>query len=180
MVTEDTGKVELLNAFFASLFTAQATPQEPWTLEESEEVWTKEDLPLVEEDQVRDQLRRLDIHKSMGPDRIHPRVLRELAEVIAGPLSIIFEGSWRTGEMPEDWRKANVIPVFKKGKKEDLGNYRLVSLTSIPGKVMEQLILDAISEHMEEKRAIRSSQHGFTKGKSCQTNLIAFCDGMTG
>ncbi|PKU48584.1 rna-directed dna polymerase from mobile element jockey- hypothetical protein [Limosa lapponica baueri] len=116
----------------------------------------------------------------MGPDGIHPRVLRELAEVIAGPLSIIFERSWRTGEVPEDWRKANVIPVFKKGKKEDPGNYRPVSLTSIPGKVMERLILGTISEHMEEKKAIRSSQHGFTKGKSCQTNLIAFYDGTTG
>ncbi|PKU41434.1 adaptin ear-binding coat-associated protein 1 [Limosa lapponica baueri] len=102
MVTEDAGKAEVLNAFFASVFTAQVTPQDPWTLEESEEVWTKEDLPLVEEGQVRDQLRRLDIHKSMGPDGIHPRVLRKLAEVIAGPLSIIFERSWRTGEVPED------------------------------------------------------------------------------
>ncbi|PKU37480.1 rna-directed dna polymerase from mobile element jockey-like [Limosa lapponica baueri] len=145
-----------------------------------QEVWPKEDLPLVEEDQVRDQLRRLDIRKSMGPDGIHPRVLRELAEVIAGPLSTIFERSWRTGEVPEDWRKANVIPVFKKGKKEGPGNYRPISLTSIPGKVMERLILGAISEHMEEKKAIRSSQHGFTKGKSCQTNLIAFYDGTTG
>ncbi|PKU41649.1 rna-directed dna polymerase from mobile element jockey- hypothetical protein [Limosa lapponica baueri] len=137
-------------------------------------------FPLVEKDQVRDQLRRLDIHKSVGPDGIHPRVLRELAEVIAGPLSIIFERFWRTGEVPKDRRKANVIPVFKKGKKEDPGNYRPVSLASIPGNVMEWLILGAISKHMEETKAIRSNQHGFTKGKSCQTNLIAFYDGMTG
>ncbi|PKU46621.1 rna-directed dna polymerase from mobile element jockey- hypothetical protein [Limosa lapponica baueri] len=143
------------------------------------EVWMKEDFPLVEEDQVREQLSKLDICKSMGPDGMHPGVLRELAEVIAGTLSIIFDRSWRTGEVPEDWRKANVIPVFKKGKKEDLGNYRLVSLTSIPGKMMEQLVLDIISKHMEEKKTIRSSQHGFTKGKSCLTKLIAFSDGMT-
>ncbi|PKU35296.1 hypothetical protein llap_14400 [Limosa lapponica baueri] len=82
------------------------------------------------------------------------------------------------GEVPEDWRKANVTPVFKKGKKEDLGNYRLVSLTS--GKMMKRLLLGIISKHMEEKKAIRSSQHRFNKGKSCLTNLIAFYDGMTG
>ncbi|KFQ80642.1 RNA-directed DNA polymerase from mobile element jockey, partial [Phoenicopterus ruber ruber] len=110
--------------------------------------------PLVEEDQVREQLGKLDTHKSMGPNGMHPRVLREVAEVIAKPLSIIFEKSWRTGEVPEDRRKDNVIPVFKKGKKEDLGNYRPVSLTSVPGKMMEQLILEAISKHVEEKKVI--------------------------
>ncbi|GAB0209450.1 mitochondrial enolase superfamily member 1 [Grus japonensis] len=80
----------------------------------------------------------------------------------------------------KDWRKANVTPVFKKGKKEDPGNYRSVSLTSIPGKVMEQLILGVINKHVEEKVVIGSGQHGFTKGKSCLTNPIAFYDGMTG
>jgi len=114
----------------------------------------------------------------MGSDGMHPQVLRELADIIAEPLSIIFERSWRR-EVPEDWRKANVTPVFKKGKKEDPGNYRAVSLTSIPGKVMEQFILDIISKQVEEKKVIRSSQHGFTKGKSCLTNLIALCDSVT-
>jgi len=81
--------------------------------------------------------------------------------------------------VPKDWRKANVTPVLKKGKKEDPGNHRPGSLTSIPGKVMEQRILDVIVKQVEEKKFIRSSQHGFTKGKSCLTNLIAFCVGMT-
>jgi len=116
----------------------------------------------------------------MGLNGMHPRVLRELADVTAEPLSIIFETSWRTGEVPEDWRKAKVTPIFKKGKKEDPGNYRLVSLTSIPGKMMGQLILEAIMKQVEEKKVIRSSQHGFTKGKSCLTNMIAFYDGMSG
>ncbi|KFP02007.1 RNA-directed DNA polymerase from mobile element jockey, partial [Calypte anna] len=103
---------------------------------------------------VRDQLSNLDIHKSMGPDGMHPRVLRELAEVIARPLSIIFSKSWVTGEVPEDWRIANVTPVYKKGKKEDPGNYRPVSLTSIPGKVMEQLVLVTISRHVKDMGVI--------------------------
>ncbi|KFU92086.1 hypothetical protein M959_00552, partial [Chaetura pelagica] len=103
---------------------------------------------------VRDQLSNLDIHKSMGPDGIHPWVLRELVGVIARPLSIIFGKSWATAEVPEDWRKANVTPVYKKGKKEDPGNYRLVSLTSIPGKVMEQLVLGTISRYVKDEGVI--------------------------
>ncbi|KFQ31543.1 hypothetical protein N331_02291, partial [Merops nubicus] len=103
---------------------------------------------------VREHLGTLNTHKSMDPSGMYPRVLRELADVVALPLSIIFEKSLRTGEVPEDWRKANVTPVFRKGKREDPGNYRPVSLTSIPGKVMEQLLLEAISRHMEKKKVI--------------------------
>ncbi|KFV78754.1 hypothetical protein N308_01132, partial [Struthio camelus australis] len=110
--------------------------------------------PLVKEDQVRDLLSKPDIHKSMGPDGMHPQVLRELADVIARPLSIIFERSWRSGEVPEDWKKANVTPLFQKGKKEEPGNYRPVSLTSILGKVMEQLILEVLTKHLEDKKVI--------------------------
>jgi len=86
-----------------------------------------------------------------------------MADVIAEPLSI-FDRSWRTGEVPEDRRKANITPIFKKVKMEDPGNYTPVSLTSIPGKMMEQLILEVIIKQVEEKKVIRSSQHGFTKG----------------
>jgi len=115
-------KVELLNAFFASVLSGKACPQPSQSLEVREEACRKDDLPLVEEDCVRDHLSSLDTHKSMGLDGMHPRVPKELADAIAEPLSIIFERSWRTGEVHEDWRKANVTPVFRKGKKEDPGN----------------------------------------------------------
>ena len=76
----------------------------------------------------------------MGPDGIHPRVLKELADVIMGPLSIIFPWSWESGEVPVGSELANVIAILKKSKKEDPGNYRPVSLTSVPGKTMEKLL----------------------------------------
>ncbi|XP_073533891.1 ATP-binding cassette sub-family B member 5-like isoform X2 [Phyllobates terribilis] len=81
---------------------------------------------------VREYLANINEFKSPGPDELHPRVLKEIVEEILEPLSIIFENSWRTGEVPEDWRRANVVPIFKKGKKVDPGNYRpmMVKLTS--------------------------------------------------
>ncbi|KAK4808496.1 hypothetical protein QYF61_005813 [Mycteria americana] len=90
----------------------------------------------------------------MGLDGIHPRQ------------------SWLTREVPVDWRLANVTPIYKKGWKEDPGNYRPVSVTSVLGKVMEQIILSAITWHVQDNQVIRPSQHGFRKDRSCLTNLI--------
>uniref|UniRef100_A0A8B9I818 Reverse transcriptase domain-containing protein n=1 Tax=Anser brachyrhynchus TaxID=132585 RepID=A0A8B9I818_9AVES len=128
---------------------------------------------------VGDLLQHLDVRKSMEPDRIHARVLRELAEELAKPLSIIYQQSWLSGEVPVDWRLANVTSIYKKGRKVDVGNYRPVSLTTVLGKLMEQIILSVITQHLQGNEAIRPSQHGFMKGRSCLTNLISFYDQVT-
>lgn len=95
---EDTEKVESLNAFFASVFTAG--PQESLRLPR-EEGWRKANVPLVIEGWVREWLGGLNTHKSMISNRIHSQMLRELADV-ARPLSVIFEKSQRTGEVPDE------------------------------------------------------------------------------
>uniref|UniRef100_A0A670IE66 Reverse transcriptase domain-containing protein n=1 Tax=Podarcis muralis TaxID=64176 RepID=A0A670IE66_PODMU len=177
MQTGDTERAELLNAFFASVFSDKennARPEEFGANDSAEET-----QPRITKEIVQEYLASLDVFKSPGPDELHPRVLKELADVISEPLAVIFENSWRTGEVPADWRRANVVPIFKKGKREDPNNYRPVSLTSIPGKILEQIIKQTVCEHLERNAVITNSQHGFLKNKSCQTNLISFFDRIT-
>ncbi|KFW10467.1 hypothetical protein N327_01598, partial [Fulmarus glacialis] len=112
------------------------------------------DFPFVDTETVRDQLYWLNVHKSIGPDGIHHRVLKELADVMAGPLSIIYQKPWESGEVPADWKLGNVIPIYKKGMREDPGNYRPVSLTSVPGKIMEKIILGTIERHLKNNAII--------------------------
>ena len=85
--------------------------------------------------------------------------------VIAELLSAIDQRSWLSGEVSEDWRLADMTPIYKKGSKEDLGNYRPVSLTSVPRKVMEQIILGEITRHVHGIQEIRPSWHRFMKDR---------------
>ncbi|GAB0188205.1 mitochondrial enolase superfamily member 1 [Grus japonensis] len=91
--------------------------------------------------------------------------------MLTKPLSIIYQQSWLNREVPVDWRLAKGTSIYKKGQS--------VSLTSVPGKIMEQIILSAITRHIQDNQVIRPSQHGFMKGRSCLTNLISFCDKVT-
>jgi len=93
--------------------------------------------PIIQEESGKDLLCHLDTYKSMGLDGIHPRVLRKWADELAKPLSIIYQQSWLTREIPDDWRIARVTPIYKKGWKEDPGNCGPVSLTLQQVKILE-------------------------------------------
>jgi len=176
----DEEKAKVLNAFFASVFNSQAgysQGSQPPVLEVREEEQNKP--PIIQTEAISHLLCHLDAYKSMVPDGIHPRVLRELAEELAKPLSISYQQSWLKGEVPDDWRAVNVTLIYKKGWKEDPGSYRPASLTSVPGNIMERFTLSALTAHVKDNQGIRPSQHGFMKGRSCSTNLISFCDQVT-
>ena len=91
-------------------------------------------------DIVKKKLEKLNKYKSSGPDNIHPHVLREAASSICIPLSMIYKDSLEVGETPEDWRTANVTPIFKKGDRNSPANYRPISLTSQVCKVLESIV----------------------------------------
>lgn len=101
----------------------------------------------------------------MEPDGIHLRLLKEPADVIVRLLSI-FEQSWMSGEVPVEWMLVKIVPIFKKHRKGDPGNYRPSSLTSAPGKVMEKITLGGIGKHPEasyyrkiDKTSLAAVQH---------------------
>ncbi len=133
----------------------------------------------VSEQDIQRNIRKLRKDAASGPDMISPRLLQQLENSFLRPLSIIFNMSLESGTVPTAWKTATVTPIFKKGTKGDPGNYRPVSLTSVPCKILESIIKDKIMDHLLENNLISESQHGFMPGRSCATNLVEFMDFVT-
>ena len=91
----------------------------------------------------------------------------------------IMKASLETDVVPDDWKAANVTPIFKKGSKNEIGNYRPVSLTSQICKLLEMIIRDSLVEHLDSNSLITASQHGFGRGGSCLSNLLQCLDRIT-
>lgn len=97
---------------------------------QQDEDWESKAPHTVSEDQVHGHPVNLNVHKSVGPDEMYPRVLKELADAVAKLLSMIFKKSWQSGKVPGDWKKGNSVPVFKNRTKNNPGNHQPVSLSS--------------------------------------------------
>ena len=115
----------------------------------------------------------------MGPDGVHPRILKEAASALAPSLFSVYQGSLSTGVLPQCWKEAIVTPIFKKGSRHVPSSYRPISLTSIPCKIFERIIKTAILGHLLRNGLISEAQHGFLPGKSCVTNMLIFMDSLT-
>jgi len=128
---------------------------------------------------VKARLVKLRINKAPGVDLVGTRMLIELADEISYTAVELFNKSLCSGNVPQDWKMANVTPIFKKGKKSCSANYRPVSLTVNLCKVFETLVRDKMIEHLQRFRLIKDTQHGFVKNKSCLTNLLIFLEKVT-
>jgi len=122
-VTQDMEEVEVLDDLFPSVFAGKCFSHTTEVAEETRRDWENEEPHTVGEDKIQDHLRNLKVHKAMGPDEMHPRVLREVADKVAKPLPTIFGKPRQSGETPTDWKWGNINPIFKKGKKKVAGKY---------------------------------------------------------
>ena len=169
---------DVLNEYFTSVYTHEPTgslPDFEYLVDERNFVT---DL-IITEQVVHKKLRNLKENKAPGPDNLHPLILKECCDVFAKPLYLLYRKSLDEGELPLDWKEANVTPIHKKGSKTVPGNYRAVSLTSIPCKILEDLVREEIQRHLEKNNLMNQNQHGFVQGKSCFTNLLETLEDIT-
>ena len=175
--TSDSEMANLFNDHFQSIFTKENEESIiHYRLPESKSIEFPFESFTISKKEIMNIIADLKEDKAPGPDDIHNCVLKAAPESISVALEIIYNRSLMFGEVPEDWKKGNITPVYKKGNKSNPNNYRPISLTSVISKIIERKIREKILHHLDVNNLISASQHGFTKGKSCLTNLIEFFD----
>ena len=105
----------------------------------------------------------LNLCKALGTIELHPRVLKEVASKLGPVFSHLFQQSLETGEIPKEWLLASICPLFKKGDRTLAHNYRPVSLTCIPCKLLEHIVCSNIMAHLDEHQLLSDRRHAFRK-----------------
>ena len=178
LFSDNKSMADILNSYFGSVFTNNTPNTSQYALNQRIFGEPVTHINITPNDIVK-KIKNLKPNSAAGPDNISAKFLQTFSTLISEPLALIFNKSIETGTVPPDWRCGNITPIFKKGSKSSPGNYRPVSLTSIPCKILESIIKDRVTEHLYDNILIKSSQHGFTKNKSCLTNLLEFMEKVT-
>lgn len=162
-------KADIFNKFFQSVFInddgADLPPNfHPYPIDQNE--------LTVDRAGVLNLLQTIDISKSGGPDGITGILLKTFSKCIAESLACIFQYSIDISMLPDIWKTAKVLPVYKKGDRHKPNNYRPISLTCLTCKFLEHIIAKHIHIHLESNNILTDSQHGFRSNRSCETQLI--------
>ena len=173
----DDEKARILQKQFTSVFTKEPPGEVPSLGKVTESLLS---TIFITENMVEDEIKILKITKSPGPDGIHPMMLIKLASYLKKPLTLLFNKTLETGDIPTDWKRANISSIFKKGAKKRAENYRPISLTSIVCKLMEKFIKQAILDYLLENDLLSKKQHGFISGRSTVTQLLHYLDDCIG
>lgn len=159
------------NTFFSSVFTREDHSSIPEFPELDYPFMAPVDINI---EGIIKLINNLKVSTSSGLDNINSKILKNTIPTSSQILFHIFRQSLCTGQLPRDWKVAKVIPIFKAGCKDQVENYRPISLTSISCKLLEHIIASHIYSHLESNDFFSSTQHGFRKGFSCDTQLLEF------
>ena len=161
---------EIMNQSFKTVFTTETVLTPPT---EDKQLKGLENI-TVERNEIKKLLEELNTRKAMGPDEINGWILKECKEELEEPIWEIINSSLTEGKVPKEWKRANIVPLYKGGNKMEPLNYRPVSLTSVVSKLCETIIKKKWIKYLEEENIITESQFGFRKERSCITNLLSF------
>ena len=169
MISDSKGKAEILVKQFQSVFTKETSGPLPSVKKTTKNIIN----PIkIRTEGVQKLLSKVNPSKASGPDNIPNRILKECAEQLAPSLAVIFQRSINSGELPKDWRDANISCIYKKSDKHLAENYRPVSLTSVTSKLLEHILCRHLLKHLEKNKILTSLNHGFRSGYSCETQLL--------
>ena len=172
--SDTTTKADALNTYFTSVFNNDTSiPSGPPTFSLTSDIISTLEFSTEE---VLSALQSVNPSKTPGPHRLHPKILKECANELANALCLIFNKSLRLGKLPSEWKQANITPVFNKGSKILVSNYRQISLLCIVSKLCECCMLRKILPGLIH--LLSSVQHGFIRGRSCVTQPLTFHHGL--
>jgi hypothetical protein len=171
LVADTKQNANILNEQFQSVFTIESIDNIP-----NKGVSPHPVIPslTITTPGIQKLLNNINPHKASGPDNISSRILKDLQNLTAPILTIIFKKSLQTECIPSDWKHANVAPAYKKGENYNAVNYRPISLTCISCKIMEHVITKHILNHLENNSLLYDLQHGFRHSRSFETQLLSF------
>jgi Reverse transcriptase (RNA-dependent DNA polymerase) len=122
--------------------------------------------------EVKNLMQSIKQNAAMGPDKIPANVLKNCSVALSSSLAALFTLSLKTGELPHEWKAANVTPIHKDGEKSKVKNYRPISVTSLVGKILEKHVRDRTADFLNQQKVFPDNQHGFRTGRSCTTMLL--------
>ena len=174
LVSSDFAKATLFNDYFVSVFTKEDSSNlhDLWSQLPSQPSFQLDNISISQSEVV-EELLMLNVHKACGPDQMCPRLLKEGAEQLIHSLMKLFNHSISNGVLPQDWASANITPVYKKGDKHCVANYRPISLTCILCKVLEKIIHRKLYSLLESHHVLSDAQFGFRAKLSTVSLLLS-------
>ena len=175
------GKANLLNGTFAKVFLKEDTTSSSLHIPIHAEnthippnIFTR-----ITHADIMDAILKMKTSVSRTPDSIPSLYIKKTSQQLLIPLFILFNHSVRTSQIPSLWKRAIIVPIFKKGKSSDPNNYRPISLTCVLCRILERIIHKYMLEHLMKNKLISPSQHGFVSKRSTQTQQLKFLDTLT-